>query len=283
MKSICIKTNDPNKLNYLLNELKNCNLKNICFSENKFKNYNNIIIHYFGNNIEEFFSKLTDILCFLIIDIEEENILEQLILQNYFYFDSKEKEKILSICYDIIADNFPNDFEKKYNILHKHIYDFVCNNKYIILSGFILFRLKEYYKFLDSILNQAVNHFIIEKEYSEFISLLKIYISSQPSTHEVVHLIYSSKKSILLDENKNLIVASDELINAKYLSDISFSSNDYTLNTLLNVIPKKIFVHLTDCISDDFINTIQLIFENRVYICSDCDICNSKYEKTNKN
>ena len=46
MKSLCIKTNDSNTLDYLLNELKNCNLKDMCFSENKFKNYKNIIIHY---------------------------------------------------------------------------------------------------------------------------------------------------------------------------------------------------------------------------------------------
>ncbi len=46
MKSLCIKTNDSNVLDYLLNEFKNCNLKDMCFSENEFKNYKNIIIHY---------------------------------------------------------------------------------------------------------------------------------------------------------------------------------------------------------------------------------------------
>ena len=46
MKSLCIKTNDNDSLDYLLNELKKCDLDNICFSKNKFKNYQNIIIHY---------------------------------------------------------------------------------------------------------------------------------------------------------------------------------------------------------------------------------------------
>ena len=39
MKSLCIKTNNSDLLNYLLNELKNIDLKNICFSENEFKIY----------------------------------------------------------------------------------------------------------------------------------------------------------------------------------------------------------------------------------------------------
>ena len=63
------------------------------------------------------------------------------------------------------------------------------------------------------------------------------------------------------------------MLSRKYLSDISFSNNDYVLNTLLNLIPKKIYIHLIDNNTDEFINTVKLIFENRVKICSDCSIC----------
>ncbi len=45
------------------------------------------------------------------------------------------------------------------------------------------------------------------------------------------------------------------------------------LNTLLNILPKKIYIHLIDKEVDEFITTLQLIFENRVQICKDCDIC----------
>lgn len=85
---------------------------------------------------------------------------------------------------------------------------------------------------------------------------------------ETVHLIYSSSESILLDSNQNVIVGTDDIFKAKYLSDISFSSNDYALNTLLNLLPKKIFIHLADNQIDEFINTIKLIFENRVQLCT---------------
>ena len=74
--------------------------------------------------------------------------------------------------------------------------------------------------------------------------------------------------------DKNVILNSDELFNAKYLSDISFSSNDYTLNSLLSLLPKKIYIHLIDHQIDEFINTLHLIFENRVSLCLNCDICN---------
>ncbi len=65
----------------------------------------------------------------------------------------------------------------------------------------------------------------------------------------------------------------DHIFEAKYLSDISFSSNDYALNTLLTLLPEKIYIHLIDSNEDEFINTLNLIFDNRVCLCRDCNIC----------
>ena len=135
------------------------------------------------------------------------------------------------------------------------------------------FRIKDYMSILEEVVDEAVNNFVIEKEYLEFISLLKMYVNSQKSTCDIVHLIYNNESSILLDKDKNIINVSDDVFKAKYLSDISFSSNDYALNSLLTLIPKKIYIHLIDNCIDEFIHTLSLIFESRVEICTDCDIC----------
>ena len=274
MKSLCIKTNNSKLLNYLLNEFKNIELDNVYFSENEFKIYKNIIIHYLGNNEPLFLSKVSSILCFLVIDELEEDLLKKLILQNYFYFDCLEREKILSLCFEIMADDFCELFDKKFKTLYDIFYDFLYNNNSIVLNGFINFRVKDYLLILDEIVNQAVNSFVIEQEYLEFISLLKLYINSQTSECEMVHIIFSSSESVLLDKNKNLIDIQDDIFKAKYLSDITFSSNDYILNSLLTLLPKKIYIHLIDDYVDEFINTLQLVFENRITLCTDCNICN---------
>lgn len=273
MNSLCIKTNDSNNISYLLNEFKYSNLENIYFSENQFKHYKNVIIHYLGNDPILFYSKISSILSFLIIDELEESFLKDILLQNYFYFTKSEREKILSFCFDIFADDYSNNFDKKFQVLYNNFYEFIKNHKAIYLDGFIYFRLKSYFSILDNIVNNAVNHYLVEKEYMEFISLLKLYINSQKSECNTVHIIYSNKESILLDENKNIINPDNDIFKAKYLSDISFSANDYTLNSLLNLIPNKIYIHLIDNTIDEFIQTLKLVFENRVYLCNDCNIC----------
>lgn len=273
MKSLCIKTNNTNTLEYLLNELDATKISDICFTTKEFKHYKNVIIHYSGNNTEGFLKEISSILSFLVIDEFENDLLNRILMQNYFYFDTKERDKILNICFDITIDDFNSIFEKKLNTLSKIFFEYLCNCKSIVLTGFINFRISKYLDILDEIASEAVNHFIIEKEYLEFVSLLKLYISTQPNNCNLVHIIYSNSESVLLDEYKNVIKVDSNTFSAKYLSDISFSSNDYTLNSLLTLLPKKICIHLIDNYCDEFIETLQLIFENKINLCTDCNIC----------
>ena len=273
MKSICIKTNNESLLNYLLNELDYIEVKPVAISKNQFKNYKNIIIHYSGNDNKKFVHEVSCILSCLVIDELEESFLKMILLKNYFYFNSTEMKHILELCYEIFSDDFNTYFDKKHNILIDSFENYLVNNKSIILTGFINFRIKNYMAILEDVVDEAVNSFVVEKEYLEFISLLKMYVNSQNSNCDVVHLIYNNNNSTLLDKDKNQINVSDDIFKAKYLSDISFSSNDYALNTLLTLVPEKIYIHLIDNCIDEFIHTISLIFENRVEICTDCSIC----------
>ena len=157
----------------------------------------------------------------------------------------------------------------------------MLENKSFFLDGFVNFRLAKYKEVLDYSIDIAVNQFIIEREYSEFIHLLKLYIRSKESEIDLVHVIYANGEAILLDKNKNTISICDNAFNAKYLSDITFSANDYALNTLLTLIPEKIVVHLID-LEDEFVNTLKLIFDDRIKICTECNLCRTYRLITNK-
>lgn len=272
MKSLCIKINNDKVLNYLQEQLENSHMDNICFSIKTFKYYNNLIIHYTGSNLSEFYNFICDILLNTVTNLYEPRKLKELININYFYFSEFEKQSILDKCINML--NFDaNNREDCDNLIYTDLLKYIIENKSIFLDGFINFRLYKYINFLDSILDLSVNNFIIEREYNEFISLLQIYINSKDSTTPLLHLIYVNGDSILIDENKNIVSVDDNILNATYLSDISFSSNDFTLNTLLSVLPQEIIIHIIDS-EDEFINTLKLIFGNRITICTDCSICN---------
>ena len=268
MKSFCFKTNNTQVLNYLLNRIQEIDFENLIYSQNQFKIYKNITIHYRGNNNNKFYNFLTELIGEVVIEFYEEKILKQLINYNYFYFDEYEKNKILENCMQLIE---PEMYNTKL-LDNKNIKEYVKENKAMILDGFVYFRLRAYLEYLDEVVDSGVNQFVIEKEYREFISLLRVYVESKVPEYNLLHLIYINGESILLDEKRNIVSVSENIYNAKYLSDISFSSNDFALNTLLCLLPRRIEIHLIDD-EDEFINTLMLIFEGRVTICKDCDIC----------
>ena len=272
MNSFCIKTNNPVIINYLLNNLEALPLEDVYFINRKFKIYNNVIVHYKGKDENLFFNYLSDILSNCIINYYEPNLLKRIINFNYFYFDDFEKTLIEKNCYEFIEQDDHEKLKYRKEEIWICVLKYLLENKSIILDGFVTFRLPEYHKTLDYIVDYSVNKYIIEKEYTEFINLLKLYIDSKESQSDLVHLVYTNGESILLDHNKNIISLSDNMFNAKYLSDISFSSNDYALNTLLSLLPKKIEIHLIS-FEDEFINTLKLIFGTRISVCTDCNIC----------
>ena len=274
MSSLCIKTNNEDILKYLQNEISEFNMLNVFYSMNEFKSYKNIIIHYKGIDNELFYTKLATILSYLVIDFFESNITKQILTTNYFYFDNSEFSKILNLCTENLCDSDEFSFQNRQLLLFDAFYDYITTHHSIVLSGFINFRLSNYRNLIEDLIDFSVNEFIIEREYLEFISLLRIYINSQPTTSHTIHLVSLDYTCFLLDENLQHINIDKNALNAKYLSDVSFSNNDYVLNTLLNLLPKKIYLHLVSPFSNlDFINTLQLIFEKRIELCNDCNIC----------
>lgn len=280
MKSFCIKTNNDHIINYLLNNLACMDFEDIYFIDKKFKIYKNVIIHYKGTNESEFLNLISSLISDCILLFFEPLLIKRCINLNYFYFDDFEKKLIEKNSYNYIQIDEDDTLKYRKDEIWVNVLNYLLENKSMILDGFVNFRLENYLDTINDIVDYSVNKYIVEKEYTEFINLLKIYIDSKQSEADLVHLVYTNGESILLDSGRNIISLSDNIFNAKYLSDISFSSNDYALNALLTLLPKRIELHVIGY-EDEFINTLKLIFGNRIFICKDCNICRTYKILTN--
>lgn len=230
----------------------------------EFDKQDNKIICYYSS-----LSSFANLISNLIIDLYEENVIREILEKHYCYFSAYEQLEILRESSNIVKD----EQNSKKDLVYLSVFDYLKNDSSMLLSGFIKFRLKDYIEVLEYLIDLSVNTFVINREYNRFVLLLKEYISSSESKMDVVHLVYLKEESILLDEDKNIIPFDDNILDAKYLSDISFSSNDFCLNTLLNIVPKKIFVH-TFTESDIFLQTLKKIFHTRISFCNSCELCN---------
>ena len=274
LKSFCLKTNNKSIISYLLSSFKKDIPNDFCLSKKSFKIYENVIFHYTGDYEELYVDYVADKIKDVILNFYENKLITNILNYDYFYFSDIERKEIFKSCIESLNDTNNTDANSRKNIIFYSCKEYVKENNAVILDGFAHFRIKEYINILAEIVDICVNSYVIEKEYLEFINLLKKYIESKCSSNDIIHLIYLNQESILLDNKKNVIQLNDEITNAKYLSDITFSSNDYCLNTLLNLLPKKIYIHLLDEIEDAFIITLKSIFGKRVSLCFDCSMCN---------
>lgn len=275
MKSLCIKINNNLIIDYLLNQFSLLQLNHLYISSNSFKIYDNVILHYSGDNIALFYDYVSTILTETILKFYEPIILRRELNNNFFYFSHLEKNRILEL-YDTENSIDSDFFRNKYISIYNAFTHYIKENHSIVLNGFFNFRLYEYHQNIDYLLNVCINKYLIEREYFEFINILRLYINSNISKVPSINLIYFNNKTILLDENKKVIdTKSTDSFSAKFLSDITFSENDYVLNYLLNALPNKLIIHFPsdNNIQDEFINTLKLIFEDRVTICNNCSIC----------
>ncbi len=277
MKSICIKTNNSKIIDYLLEDLENLSLSDVYVSNTSFKVYNNIIIHYKGKDLVFFINCISSILANTIIVFYEQKLISNIIENEFFYFSNSEKETIKSLALSTNTSSTSN-YCYNFNCIFNALFDYFSENKSLILNGFVSFRIKDYINSLEKLVSCCVNKFIINREYQELIDIIKLYINTRSSTSKEffeVHLIYiNNKKTLLVDSFKNLISTTTKGFTEKIVSDISFSNNNENIfNTLIDISPNKLTIHLVNSEVDDFINTLKLIFEEKITFCTDCNIC----------
>jgi putative sporulation protein YtxC len=236
---------------------------------------NNIIASLSDAYFMEFKNSVAEILCDSIIKNYEENLLLKIINSNYF-FNPHEKKKVMEISKVIIngEQNYKNhSYQKK--LIYRRLWEYLKANNEIILDGFVNFRAKEYVKYLEDIAEKAVDNFLIEREYQEFIKLLKYFVDMQEPKLEAVHILSGfDDRYIILDHKQNEIT--NDCIK-EFLSEVpegEMNFDDFLVSSLITIAPIRIYIHIEDNLKNkELLQTIKNVFDGKVIICNGCSIC----------
>lgn len=158
MKSVCIKTNRQDVIEYLIETLESLPIS-ICLSNYRFKIYDNVIIHDLARNDEEFYEAMSLVICYAIEEFYEKEIIRKCIQKNYFYLNEAEKEYVWKISMQIMR--LPDEkIGNKRQLLEKLVKSYIKEHKSIVLDGFMNFRVKEYKQLLENIVEVSVVSFL---------------------------------------------------------------------------------------------------------------------------
>lgn len=210
----------------------------------------------------------------------EEKLVGRVINANYCYFNSNEKKDILKHAMRIIKNeekSFLNSlFQiRRRNVIVRKLLDYFENSNNIILDGFVNFRLKDYSRDLEEIVDKAVDDFLMEREYKEFIRLLRYFVEIQDPKFEAIHVIVDyDGKYLLLDDNKKEITNEciQDFINE--ISEGEINYDDLLVSSLITLAPRSIVIHSPNHFRNkELLETIKNVFMGKVVICKGCDIC----------
>lgn len=216
----------------------------------------------------------------LVIAEYEKRILQGMIKNNYLYFTREEQLLVLEKAVALLRETHPN---RRKNTVLQLIFDYLETERLLILEGFIRFRLRTYLEELNDAVEQAVDEYLTEKEYNDFIRLLKYFVDIQEPKIERVNVLIQPSGFFQLYDSCDNIIKSDYLEN--FIADLAeneLSYEDLLISTLITLAPNQIILHLPDPSGvASTVSTIESVFEERLFLCNGCTKC-SNYKKHHK-
>ncbi|MBU3129628.1 putative sporulation protein YtxC [Clostridium tagluense] len=148
-------------------------------------------------------------------------------------------------------------------------------NKEINISGFLTFRTKALKTDLECMVDKVVEEYMVEKEYNEFIKLLKYFVDIQESKVEEINILIEKNGEYYLRDEQGNDLAGDMLME---LPKVKFDSKENTeeliISTMITSAPKKIIIHCVhNCKNKELLQTISKVFVDKVYYCEECAAC----------
>lgn len=228
-----------------------------------------LVRHYVANALSD-----------VIVEQWEQDLIRKIIRGTYNYFTKEEQELIADYTgktlktLGSVADGQLYKVSRKSQILHR-LRDFLDGSDELVLEGFVTFRLRDYVEELEDAVDRAVDDFLMEREYREFVRLLKYFVDVQEPRIDHVHVLIKPGGTFRLQDDTGSAIRSEyleEFVVEMVESEINYE--DLLISALITLAPRSLTLH--GHLSQDWnegIETIKSVFTERVTLCQGCPTC----------
>ncbi len=225
--------------------------------------------------------QMAEVLAEHIIKDWEEKLLWKEIMRNCKGSSLEEKQKVftkakvlLNYCNDNESLNMLMNFRRKNRMAHR-ILEHINSSEIIVIEGFINFCMQDYLTEIRFVVDLALEELRNEKEYNEFIKLLRYFVDTQAPKLYEVNLMMDGKSLFYLWDADG--VAIEESYMSYYLDDIlldEINLDDVLISILITIAPRKIILHNVDEYANcEAVEVIRTVFAEKISICNGCEHC----------
>ena len=227
----------------------------------------------YNEKVEEIINLyISNILYRIVIDNYRKKEIFEFITDNYFFLKQREilevEDEIVKVlkCEETTKNEDSIYCLNRINSMVEKIKDCIREKQEINIEGFITFRMKKLRGDIESIIDKVVERYMVEKEYKEFVKLLKYFVEIQECKIEEINII--------IEENSNYIIKNGDGKDLYYdfLKEITaeqgrleLNMEDVLISGLITSAPKNIIIYGKEkCTNKEFLDTIENVFGDKV-------------------
>ena len=190
----------------------------------------------------------------------------QMIEKKYANLDTNDKNLVLYFTMDHF--NKPFKVRRWKQLAYRRALEVLAETNEICLDGFQKFRLKEIVSQMELYVEDGIERLLIEREYEEFICLLRSFIEIQPPLMEEVH-ITKAVDGYHLTDARLLPIEQLELYQVDMEEELmGMSEDDKLISALIAIAPLRILIH-GNSMSAPILDTICTIFQGKVVMVNE--------------
>lgn len=149
---------------------------------------------------------------------------------------------------------------------------FLNDHDTVVLDGVKRFLLPEIRHEYSEAVDQAMDDWLIEREYHEFVRLLRHFVSLSQPKMGTVHVFWRSLQFILEDDQGHQVGEDVVRDLSGGLPEDDASTHDLLVSALITMGPQHVIFH-RKVPADDILRTMHGVFQDRVTLCSGCRRC----------
>lgn len=206
--------------------------------------------------------------------------MENKLLQAHSYLSKEELEYIALLTFHglrnhegVWAGHFMHEWQEK---IQQSFADILENNTAMHIDGVLRFRVRPYFHAVDVALHEMVEQFLTDREYEEFVAMLRYMLDTQPASTQILH-VYCSDHHVWISDSQGQLVRDHEVTEAAchVSKGEDVNAEDLAMSILITRSPCQIIVHdLTKAAPwPSFSETLERVFVGRTSRCNRCSTC----------
>jgi putative sporulation protein YtxC len=212
---------------------------------------------------------LAEGLCDFILDGCRQRLLRRLVAARYSYFTPAEQAEIVATAERALAAR-----DRREGV-RSRLLQYLQGQNTLIVEGFLTFRLKDLVGEAEEALDGAVDAFLLQREYREFIRLLRHFVETLPPRHDLVHAVLQPGGGFRLADADGSPLPADPAAGGA-AADGELAPEDRVISALVTLAPRAIVLHRPAgpaALSEEALATVREVFGTRLHVCAGCRIC----------